>query len=317
MEKDCGDDYFIIPSVCTYREFLDKSLDDSTADKFFERMRNEMNIPKKEDCEQKNKVPLSKASNSGKENSQGLIPQRRNSSSLTRTTTTQSVSGSSKLSYSFKQNPLSKVEAQSKPKIELPSRRSARIIPQPEINKQTPILASALPTRGRSVGPVFSKTNSASSSDSRLGGRRISTLLPTSGSIKPPVVVAPPKVPTLVSRAKRAASEPPKPDRSSRTVYNLRQTIQKPEKYEPPQISRTPLASSSRRSVSREPPRLTQRRANSVGPSSERRPLLPSQKLGSSNPPSTPSKVKVVTREAIMAMVERLSQPKKKSTYPH
>uniref|UniRef100_A0A0K0DVC2 Cleavage stimulation factor 50 kDa subunit n=1 Tax=Strongyloides stercoralis TaxID=6248 RepID=A0A0K0DVC2_STRER len=323
MEKDCDDDYFIIPSVCTYREFLDDSFNDSLGDKFFEKMRlemkeNELKMQKKQSLFN-TKPPVTEVNNVEKENA-GEILSKRKSSSI-KPVTKQSVVGSARLLSAFGKTSLKSEVSITKTKVELPSRRSARLAqPYVEENKgdskqlSQPMLPS-MQSRGRSLGPSINKTNSTCSNDLRSNNRRISSLLSGPASTKPINVAVAPKMPILSARAKRAASEPPKPDRSSRTVYNLRQNIQKPDKYEPPVINRAP--SSIRRSVSREPIRISQRRANSVGPS-DRRPFLPSQII--SAPPShvnsTPKKVGVVTKERIMAMVERLSQPKKKTNLP-
>uniref|UniRef100_A0A0N5BWQ9 TPX2_importin domain-containing protein n=1 Tax=Strongyloides papillosus TaxID=174720 RepID=A0A0N5BWQ9_STREA len=319
MEKNCDDDYYIIPSVCTYRDFLTDSLDDSIGDKFFEKMRqemkeNELKMQKRESLP-KRRPSVSKVNE--KENISEGLPKREIPS--IKIVPKQPVPSSTRLLSTFGKTPSKSETSVTKTKVELPSRRSARL-GQPFTednrteNKQQlqPVLPS-MQTRGRSLGPSINRTNSTGNSDPRASNRRLSNLLQNAVPTKPGNVVVPPKMPALTARAKRAASEPPKPDRSSRTVYNLRQNVQKPEKYEPPIIHRPP--SSIRRSVSREPIRLTQRRANSVGPA-DRRPLLPSQ-IAPATPLSvnpTPKKVGVVTKERIMAMVERLSQPKKKTT---
>ncbi|CEF67169.1 Hypothetical protein SRAE_2000183400 [Strongyloides ratti] len=322
MEANCDDDYFIIPSVCTYRDFLEDSFNDSLGDKFFEKMRQEMkenDLKKQKDVSSFNNKPsVMKTNNTEKENVGEVFAKRENSSS--KIITKQSVPGSARLLSAFAKTSL-KSEV-TKTKVELPSRRSARLA-QPYIeesktdNKQLPQpILPTMQTRGRSLGPSINKINSIGNNDLRSTNRRISSLLPSNAVPTKPVNVAvAPKMPALTARAKRATSEPPKPDRSSRTVYNLRQNVQKPDKYEPPTIHRAP--SSIRRSVSREPICLSQRRANSVGPS-DRRPLLPSQIIAPSpsNTNSTPKKVGVVTKERIMAMVERLSQPKKKPILP-
>uniref|UniRef100_A0AC35UEI7 WH2 domain-containing protein n=1 Tax=Rhabditophanes sp. KR3021 TaxID=114890 RepID=A0AC35UEI7_9BILA len=136
-----------------------------------------------------------------------------------------------------------------------------------------------------------------------------------------PTVLPPPKLPSFGGRqGARARSEPPKPDRSSKTSYNLRETIKKPDFFVVPvPVSRT---SSVRRSVSRETPRLPAKRSNSVAPpastTTPMRPRIGAAPLATAAritaPPSNLRPIGHVTKEKIDLMVARLSQPKRRQS---